>query len=85
MHDDYQEQIEIVEMLDKNYKEIEYRLKTLSQSYKEARILVNGEIESENIIEFGDTLSKVLTNKLKRIKIYVNEIDSNEEIAIDNN
>jgi len=37
------------------------------------------------IIEFGDTLSKVLTNKLKSIKIYVNEIDNTEEIAIDNN
>ena len=85
MHDDYQEQMEIVEMLDKNYKEIAYRLKALSQSYKNARILVNGEIESENIIEFSDTLSKVLTNKLKRIKIYVNEIDNNEEIAIDDN
>jgi len=85
IQDNYHKQKELIINLGEDYKEVTRKSKALIKSYKNAHVVINGEIESENIIEFGDTLSKVLTNKLKSIKIYVNEIDNTEEIAIDNN
>jgi uncharacterized protein (DUF342 family) len=85
IQDNYQKQKELIINLGEDYKKVTRKSKALIKGYKTAYVLINGEIEPENIIEFGETLSKVLTNKLKNIKVYVDEIDNAEEIAIDNN
>ena len=68
---------------EEQYKEIRQKIKELHDSYKFAHIIIKGEIDAENLIEFDDNLSRRLINKQKAIKIYVREIDGKEEIVIE--
>lgn len=79
----YKEEKNKLETLEEKYKEISHKLKDLQNSYKFAHIIIKGEIDAENLIEFDDTLSRRLINKQKAIKIYVRETDDKEQIVIE--
>jgi len=79
----YKEQKNKLTTLEEQYKEIRHKIKELHDSYKFAHIIIKGEIDAENLIEFDDNLSRRLINKQKAIKIYVREIDGKEEIVIE--
>lgn len=79
----YKEEKNKLETLEEKYKEISHKLKELQESYKFAHIIIKGEIDAENLVEFDDTLSRRLINKQKAIKIYVRETDGKEQIVIE--
>jgi len=79
----YKEQKNKLTTLEEQYKEVRHKIKELHDSYKFAHIIIKGEIDAENLIEFDDNLSRRLINKQKAIKIYVREIDGKEEIVIE--
>ncbi len=69
--------------IEEKYKQVLHKMKELRDSYKYAHIIVKGEIDAENLIEFDDTLSRRLINKQRAIKIYVREVNDKEEIVIE--
>jgi len=69
--------------IEENYHQVLHKMKELRESYKFAHIIVKGEIDAENLIEFDDTLSRRLINKQRAIKIYVREVNDKEEIVIE--
>jgi uncharacterized protein (DUF342 family) len=79
----YKEQKNKLTTLEEQHEEVRHKIKELHDSYKFAHIIIKGEIDAENLIEFDDNLSRRLINKQKAIKIYVREIDGKEEIVIE--
>lgn len=79
----YKEQKNKLLSLEEQYEKTKRMIKELHDSYKFAHIIVKGEIDAENLIEFNDNLSRRLINKQKAIKIYVREVDGKEEIVIE--
>ncbi|WP_291490659.1 FapA family protein [Desulfurella sp.] len=83
IEDSYKEQKSKLASLEEQYKDIIHKIKELQDSYKFAHIIIKGEIDAENLIEFDDTLSRRLINKQRSIKIYVREIDGKDQIVIE--
>ncbi|PMP67841.1 hypothetical protein, partial [Desulfurella multipotens] len=83
IEDSYKEQKNKLASLEEQHKVIIYKIKELQNSYKLAHIIIKGEIDAENLIEFDDTLSRRLLNKQRSIKIYVREIDGKDQIVIE--
>ncbi|MGC8707090.1 MAG: hypothetical protein ACP5SC_08695, partial [Desulfurella sp.] len=83
IEDSYKEQKSKLASLEEQYKDIIHKIKELQDSYKYAHIIIKGEIDAENLIEFDDTLSRRLLNKQRSIKIYVREIDGKDQIVIE--
>ncbi|MGB9755876.1 MAG: flagellar assembly protein A [Desulfurella sp.] len=83
LENEYKEEKNKLELYGEKHKEINYKLKELQESYKIAHIIIKGEIDAENLIEFDDTLSRRLINKQKAVKIYVRETDGKEQIVIE--
>ncbi|AHF97867.1 hypothetical protein DESACE_03875 [Desulfurella acetivorans A63] len=83
IEDSYKEQKSKLASLEEQYKDIIHKIEELQDSYKYAHIIIKGEIDAENLIEFDDTLSRRLLNKQRSIKIYVREIDGKDQIVIE--
>ncbi len=83
VEDDYKKKQVIFSNIEANFNQVLDKIKELETSYKYAHIIIKGEIDEGNLIEFGDKLSRRLINKQRAIKIYVREVNGKEEIVIE--
>ncbi len=83
IEEDYKKKQVAFSNIEANFNQILDKIKELETSYKYAHIIIKGEIDEGNLIEFGDKLSRRLINKQRAIKIYVREVNGKEDIVIE--
>lgn len=69
--------------MQENLKNVHDKISDLKNSYKKGHVMIKGKISNGNKIVFGDKLSKVIETATSNVKIYVREIQGEEEIVIE--